>query len=356
MRRHRWESDRAPALATNRHRTRASRAGAATPAVAVALLLLGACTASEGRAAEHRAGSRAPAGENPATAYARGASALEKDVLQNVDWSRVDRAMGRTGKLQNDGAYKYSMPRSDLHVTVDGVEVKPALSLGSWLAMKPAASGVVAMGDLVLKQSEVTPVMVKLQEGGVMETALHNHLLRESPRVMYLHVYGEGDPVKIAETVHAALGATSTPPASARASEPPRPLGIDTAAVDRAFGRSGSASGGVYHIAVPRAETIHAAGIEVTPSMGTATSINFQPTANGRAAVNGDFVMTAGEVNNVIRALEEAGIEVVSVHNHMLNEEPRLFFLHYWANDDAVKLARGLRAALDETDTRPARE
>jgi hypothetical protein len=264
--------------------------------------------------------------------------------------------MGRTGKMQNDGAYKYSMPRSDLHVTVDGVVIKPALSLGSWLAMKPAASGVVAMGDLVLKENEVTPVIVKLQEGGVMETALHNHLLRESPRVMYLHVHGEGDPVKIAETIHAALGATGTPPASAGASAPARRLAIDTAAIDRALGRGGSASGGVYHLTVPRAETIRAAGMEVTPSMGTATSINFQPTGGGKAAVNGDFVMTANEVNGVVRTLEDGGIEVVAVHNHMLNEEPRLFFLHYWANDDAVTLARTLRAALDETNTKPARQ
>jgi hypothetical protein len=173
---------------------------------------------------------------------------------------------------------------------------------------------------------------------------------------MYLHVHGEGDPVKIAETIHAALGATGTPPASAGASAPARRLAIDTAAIDRALGRGGSASGGVYHLTVPRAETIRAAGMEVTPSMGTATSINFQPTGGGKAAVNGDFVMTANEVNGVVRTLEDGGIEVVAVHNHMLNEEPRLFFLHYWANDDAVTLARTLRAALDETNTKPARQ
>jgi hypothetical protein len=351
MRRHPWESKRSSESQTDRYRAATPAPCVAIPAIAIALLLLGACTVGEGNAAEHPAGSRTRARQGAAEAHVQGAA-----VDQKVDWTQVDRAMGRTGKMQDDGAYKYSMPRGDLHVTVDGVAIEPALSLGSWLAMKPAANGVVAMGDLVLKESEVTPVIVKLQEGGVMQTALHNHLLRESPRVMYLHVHGEGDPVKIAETIHAALGATSTPPESPRGSEVSRPLGIDTAAIDRALGRGGSASGGVYHVAVPRAETIHAAGVDVTPSMGTATSINFQPTGSGRAAVNGDFVMTADEVNEVIHALEEGGIEVVAVHNHMLHEEPRLFFLHYWANDDAVKLARALRAALDETNARPAHQ
>jgi hypothetical protein len=351
MRRHRWESERVSGLATDWYRTAAPVPGVAASALAVALLLLGACTTSEGKAAEHAAGSRTQQQRDAAKAYAQGGT-----LDQKVDWTQVDHAMGRTGKMQNDGAYKYSMPRSDLHVTVDGVAIEPALSLGSWLAMKPAASGVVAMGDLVLRESEVTPVIAKLQAGGVMQTALHNHLLRESPRVMYLHVHGEGDPVKIAETIHAALGVTSTPPAAPHGNEVSRPLGIDTAAIDRVLGRGGSSSGGVYHIAVPRAETIRAAGIEVTPSMGTAISINFQHTGNGKAAVYGDFVMTAGEVNDVIRALEDGGIEVVAVHNHMLNEEPRLFFLHYWANYDAVKLARGLRAALDKTKTKPAHE
>lgn len=351
MRSRHWEFDRARESQSDRWRRATALTRVAVPATAVALLLLGACTAGEGKAAEHPAGARTQAQQRAAIAHLQGAA-----VDQKVDWAEVDRAMGRTGKMQDDGAYKYSMPRSDLHVTVDGVAIEPALSLGSWLAMKPAASGVIAMGDLVLKESEVTPVIVKLQEGGVTQTALHNHLLRESPRVMYLHVHGEGDPVKIAATIHAALGSTGTPPTPPRSHEVSGPLAIDTAAIDRALGRGGSASGGVYHITVPRAETIHAAGVEVTPSMGTATSINFQPTGKGKAAVNGDFVMSADEVNAVIHALEDGGIEVVAVHNHMVGEEPRLFFLHYWANDDAVKLARGLRAALDRTNARPARE
>ncbi len=264
-----------------------------------------------------------------------------------VDWKQVDRAMGRTGRMQKDGSYKYAMPRSDLHVAVNGVSVKPALAFGSWLAMKPAGDSVVAMGDLVLTQDEVTPVIEKLQAGGVMQTALHNHLLHETPRVMYMHIYGRGDPVAIARTVHDALGVTTTPAASPASSAAPESLAIDTAGIDQALGRHGSSSGGVYHLTVSRAAAVRLAGVEVPPSMGVATALNFQPTGGGNAAINGDFVMTANEVNDVIRALSGSGIQVVAVHNHMLQEEPRLFFLHFWANDDAVKLARGLRGALD---------
>lgn len=285
----------------------------------------------------------------------------------NVDWRRVDEALGRRGKMQDDGAYKYSMGRSDMHVTVEGVTIKPALSLGSWLAMKPSGNGVVAMGDLVLSEDEVAPVTAKIQQAGIMLTALHNHLLHETPRVMYMHIYGEGDPVKIARGVHDALAVTKTPtqttttPAPVAASTPastpapaPEPLDIDTARIDQALGRHGNSSGGVYHVNVPRAEMIMDDGIDVPPSMGTATAINFQPTGAGKAAINGDFVMIESEVNPVIRALKDNGIEVLALHNHMFQEQPRLFFMHYWANDDAVKLARGLRAALDRMNTKAA--
>lgn len=337
MRNHRQEqeavAERAVECVSARRRASIVMRGVIALSLTAAFLALGACSAKEGRSAEAQA--ELPAQQQQAPA-------------QQVDWKQVDSAMGRAGKMQDDGAYKYRMPRSDLHVTVNGVAIKPALSLGSWLAMKPAASGVVAMGDLVLTEGEVTPVIRKLRDGGVMQTALHNHLLHESPRVMYLHVHGEGDPVKIAQAVHAALGATKTPAAPAGKEVPPQPLGIDTAGIDQALGRTGNASGGVYHVTVPRDETIRAAGIEVPPSMGVATAINFQPTGGGKAAINGDFVMTAGEVNNAIRALEDSGIQVIALHNHMLTEEPRLFFMHFWANDDAVKLAKGLRAALDK--------
>jgi hypothetical protein len=267
-------------------------------------------------------------------------------------WSAVERTLGRPGAAQPDGVVRFSFPRSDLCVTVDGVQIRPALALGSWIAFRRVPGGAMAMGDLVLTDDEVAPVMTRLQQGGVRQTAVHNHLLRESPRVMYMHVEAHGDPVRIAETVRAALALSHTPlgpPATAPAAAP---IDLDTAAVARALGRSGRVNGGVYQVSVPRAETVRDAGHVVPPGMGVATAINFQPTGAGRAAITGDFVMTAAEVNPVIRALRDNGIEVTALHSHMIGEEPRLYFMHFWANDDAVKLARGVRAALSHMAVR----
>jgi hypothetical protein len=265
----------------------------------------------------------------------------------STSWKAVDQAMGRSGKMQPGDVYKYSFPRGDLRVSAGGVTVKPALALGSWVAFKRKGGNTIAMGDLVLTENEIQPVMSKLQEMGVEQTALHNHLLHESPRVMYLHIHAQGDPVKIAQAVHAALALTQTPPAKPEGATPAAPPGLDTAAVAQALGHSGKLNGGVYQVSVPRAEPVRADGMEVPPSMGVATAINFQPTGGGEAVVSGDFVMTGGEVNPVLKTLRDAGIEVTALHNHMLNEEPRLFFAHFWGKDDAVKLARGLRSALD---------
>jgi hypothetical protein len=205
-----------------------------------------------------------------------------------------------------------------------------------------------AMGDLVLAESEVAPVMRALQDGGVQQTALHNHVLGETPHVMYMHIAAHGDAVAIARTIRAALDRTATPPAPpAAAAAASAPIDLDTAAVARTLGVAGKVNGGVYQVSVPRRETIRESGHDVPPSMGVATAINFQPTGGGKAAITGDFVMRASEVNAVIRALQTAGIDVTALHSHMLDEEPRLFFMHFWANDDAMKLARGLRAALD---------
>jgi hypothetical protein len=285
-----------------------------------------------------------------AEAKAAGATAQRTQAASPIDWKAVDAAMGRSGAMQPGGVYKYSMARSDLRVTSDGVQIRPALALGSWLAFKPSAGNdAVAMGDLVLTEQEYNRVIALLQQGGIDQTAVHKHLLDLSPALWWVHVEARGDPVRTAQTVHEALAMTGTPPAGPSGGAPDA-IDLDTAQIRQALGHGGSVSGGVYHVTVPRAETIHAMGVEVPPSMGTATSLNFQPTGDGKAAINGDFVMTAGEVRKVIAALQQNGIQVVSVHNHMLDEEPRLFFMHFWANDDAVKLARGLRAALDQTN------
>jgi hypothetical protein len=271
---------------------------------------------------------------------ARGATA-------EIDWGAVERAMERSGSMQPGGVFKFSMPRSDLSVTSHGVRIKPALALGSWVAFKARdGNKAVAMGDLVLTEKEYNRVIARLQEGGVTQTAVHKHLLDESPRIWWTHIQAEGEPVRIAETIRAALALTGTPAQSPSGGEP-APFPLDTAQISRILGHGGNVSGGVYHVSVPRPETIRAHDVEVPPAMGTATALNFQPTGPGRAAINGDFVMLADEVDGVIQALRQNGIEVVALHNHMLHEEPRLFFMHFWADDDALKLARGLRAALD---------
>lgn len=274
----------------------------------------------------------------------------------------VDAALGRHGTMNPGSVYKFSFPRSDMHVAVDGVALRPALALGSWVAFKSITGGrTMVMGDLVLGEDEVEPVMKALQAGGVEQTALHNHVLRESPRVMYMHIMAMGDATRIAQTIRTALGASATPltmpasPAQVPAQVPAAVIDLDSAAVARALGYTGKTNGGVYQVAVPRPETVRESGETVPPAMGTAIALNFQPTGAGKAAITGDFVLVAREVNPVIRALRSHGIEVTAVHNHMLMEEPRLFFMHFWANDNAVTLAQGLRAALNETSVRQAR-
>lgn len=287
-------------------------------------------------------------------AYAPAAQAQEpaRQATSEIDWRAVERALGRSGSMQPGGVFKFAMPRSDLSVTSQGVRIKPALALGSWVAFKPRdGNNAVAMGDLVLTEREYNRVIARLQEGGITQTAVHKHLLDESPRIWWTHIQAEGDPVRIAETLRAALALTATPAQSPSGGQSP-PFPLNTAQISRILGHGGKVNGGVYQVSVPRPETIRAHGVEVPPAMGTAIALNFQPTGPGRAAINGDFVMLPDEVQGVIQALKRNGIAVVALHNHMLHEEPRLFFMHFWANDDALKLARGLKAALDRTKAR----
>lgn len=275
----------------------------------------------------------------------------QQSTQATSEWRPVEDALGRKGSMQPGDVFKFGMPRSDLKVTVEGTLIKPGLALGSWAAFKGTGNDAIVMGDLVLLSSEVEPVMMKLEQLGIEVTAVHNHLLGESPRVMYMHIGGHGDAVKLASALKSALALTKTPAAASAPSATQQSLGIDTAQIDQAVGRKGKDNGGIYQISVARAEKITDMGTEIPPSMGTATSINFQPTGNGRAAITGDFVLLGSEVNPVIRALRDNGIQVTAVHSHMLTESPRLFFMHFWANADAVKLAKGLRAALDQTNS-----
>jgi hypothetical protein len=270
---------------------------------------------------------------------------------QTTRWKAVDDAMGRQGQDQPDGAHRFNMPRSDLKVTANGVEIKPGFALGSWAAFQMMGNHSDVMGDLVLTESEVGPIMQKLVDSGIEITALHNHLLNESPHVMYMHIHGQGDAVKLASSLRDALALTKTPAAAPAPSGPPPDLGLDTKQLDTTLGQTGRNNNGIYQYSVPRAEKITDGGMTVPNSMGVATAINFQPTGAGKAAITGDFVMIGREVNPVIKALRQNGIAVTALHSHMLDEQPRLFFMHFWANDDALKLAKGLRAALDQTNS-----
>ena len=264
-----------------------------------------------------------------------------------AEWKPVEDAMGRKGQLQG-GVLKFGMPRSDLKVLVGGLQVKPTLALGSWMAFDSPGNDSFMMGDLVLTENEVAPVMASLRKGSIEVTALHNHILQESPRVLYMHVFSHGDAATLARKLRTALSLTGTPaPASMAQAE----IALDIPAIEQLIGYQGKVNGGVLQVSIPRSEIIIEHGRKIPASMGIATAMNFQPAGDGRAAVTGDFVLLAEEVNPVIDALTGNGIAVTALHSHMLEEAPRLFFLHFWAVDDAVKLARALRGALDKTNS-----
>jgi hypothetical protein len=269
---------------------------------------------------------------------------------QETDWPKVDETLGRKPAVSGD-VHRYGFPRSDLSVTLDGVPIKTGFALGGWVAFKPAHGGVMAMGDLVLLETEINPVMAKMIASGLEITAVHNHLLRASPATFYMHVAGHGDPIKLASAIRDALAESKTPLVIPASTNPPPAVDLDTAQLDQIIGVKGQANGGIYQFAVPRRDPVTEGGMALTPvgPLGVATAINFQPTGAGKAAITGDFVMIGEEVNPVINALRSNGIEVTALHSHMIDEQPRLFFMHFWANDDAIKLAKGLRAALDKT-------
>jgi hypothetical protein len=269
---------------------------------------------------------------------------------QELDWKKVDEALGRSGAVSGD-VHRYGFPRTDLSVTLEGVTLKPAFALGGWAAFKPMHGGAMLMGDIVLLETEINPVMTKALANGLEITAIHNHLLRGNPATFYMHVGGHGDPVKLAAALRSALEESKTPLATPAPAGAPPAIDLDTAQLDQIIGVKGNANGGVYQFGVPRRDPVTEAGMQIAPAgpMGVATAINFQPTGGGKAAITGDFVLAGEEVNPVLKALRDNGIEVTAIHSHMLTEQPRLIFMHFWANDDAIKLARGLRAALDKT-------
>ena len=266
-----------------------------------------------------------------------------------TNWDSVDKVLARSGTVQAGDVHRYSFPRSDLAVTLDGVRIKPALALGSWLAFRDMGDHAEVMGDLVLTQQEVNPVLSRLLQGGMTITALHNHLLRSTPGTMYMHVHGMGQAVELATTLKRALSASRTPTAIAAAAAATA-IALDTKALDAAMRAQGKEAGGTYQFSFPRAGRIIANGEALPTSLGLATAINFQPTSKGRAVATGDFVLIGSEVTPVLTELRRQGIEVTALHNHLVEEQPRLFFMHFWGNGNIATLTRGLRAALDRID------
>jgi uncharacterized protein DUF1259 len=273
-------------------------------------------------------------------------------LAADPDWKAVEQALGKSGQLQPGDVFRIGMPRTDLSVTVKGVPVKAGFALGSYAAFKQVGDQAMVMGDLVLLDQEVPRVMAGLFRGGLEVTAVHNHLNEISPHVMYMHYEGHGDATQLATALRQALSASGTPfgagPAPAAAGGPT----LDTKQIEQGLGRAGrDIGGGVFQVTVPRAETVTEMGHPLLPAMGVTTVLNFQPTGDGKAAITGDFVLIDREVNNVARTLLQHGIDVTALHNHGLMDTPRLFYMHFWATDDAGKLAQGLKAALDQTNS-----
>jgi len=271
------------------------------------------------------------------------------------DWKAVEQALGKPGQLQPGDVFRVGMPRTDLAVTVKGVAVKAGFALGSYAAFKQVGDHAMVMGDLVLLDQEVPAVMSGLFAGGLQVTGVHNHLNEMSPHVMYMHYTGHGDAVQLARALRQALSVSGTPlSAPATAPAPATGPALDTKAIEQALGRSGRDSGGgVFQVTVPRAEAITEMGQPLLPGMGVVTVMNFQPTSDGKAAITGDFALIDSEVNPVAKTLRQNGVDVTAIHNHALMDSPRLFYMHFWANDDPAKLARALKAALDQTNSRP---
>ena len=263
-----------------------------------------------------------------------------------LDTTAIDREIGKAGESKGD-VYKISFPRTDLSVTVEGVKVKPGLALGSWMAFRPTGETTIVDGDLVLTEDEMYPVLRDLQQHGLTVTAIHNHLLQESPRIMYFHFWGEGNAAKLAGSLKQALSKSKTPLVAPNDETTKVEDGFDTNQIQHTLDQNGTFKRGVLHVSVPRPEKITVHGVELPPSMGMATAMNFQAAGDGKVAATGDFVMIDEEVNSVAQALTEHGIRVTALHNHLLHDSPDLFFMHFWAHDSSEKVAQGLRAGLD---------
>jgi hypothetical protein len=272
-------------------------------------------------------------------------------VAQGIDTAKIDKALGRSGQKLGD-VYKVGFPRTDLHVSVHGLAIKPGLALGSWAAFTGTDDQAMVMGDLVLLEDELNPVMEKLCSTGFEISAVHNHLIEETPQVVYMHYMGHGPAAQLAVSLKAALAISKTPldKPAAPAEEAAPPAWVK--AVEDSVGRKGTFKGGVLSYGVPRGESVTMGGMTVAPAAGVAEAINFQAADSGTVATTGDFVLTAEEVNPVISELEAYHILVTALHSHMLTEQPRLFFMHFWAVGSPESVGSGIAAALKHVSTK----
>jgi len=272
-------------------------------------------------------------------------SLMAADIsAQGLDTARIDEALGRPGQKIAE-VYKVGFPRTDLHVSVHGLAIRPGLALGSWAAFLGTDSDAMVMGDLVLLEDELNPVMKKLRAGGFEISAVHNHLIDETPHVVYMHYMGHGPAAQLATSLRAALAVSKTPldkPAAAADAAPPAWVKD----VEDSVGRKGTFKGGVLSYGVPRTDAIVVAGMTIPPAAGVAEAINFQAADSGLVATTGDFVLTSEEVNPVLSELQACDISVTALHSHMLTEQPRLFFMHFWAVGTPESVGKGIAAAL----------
>lgn len=270
---------------------------------------------------------------------------------QGLDTAKIDAALGRSGQKTGD-VYRVAFPRTDLHVTVGSLVIRPGLALGSWAAFSGSDQSAMVMGDLVLLPTELNPVIMKLRASGFEITSVHNHLMGETPQLVYAHYHGHGPAADIAKSLKAALAESKTPletpPAAPPAGEPP----AFVKTINDTIGTSGRWAGGVLAFGIPRADAITDMGSTLTTPQGVAESISFQDAGGGNVATTGDFVMTADEVNSVISALEDHKIEVTALHSHLLTEQPRLFFMHFWGVGTPESVSQGIKAALAKIHTK----
>lgn len=272
-------------------------------------------------------------------------------LAESQSWEMVEQVFGKPG-LKNQDMFKITFPRTDLKVKVGTIPVEPGLALTSWVAFKPMDGHFMAMGDLVLLDQELHPVQEKLIANGFTISGIHNHIVGESPSVIYMHFDGHGVPVQLAKSIKAILAVTGTPVNTSMKSSSAAAMASEKTAIETILKVNGKHNGQVLQFAIPRQESILENGMEVPAFMGMATTINFQRADNQKMATTGDFVLLPSEVNPVVQALVEHGIAVTAVHNHMLNESPRLLFLHFWGVNTPENLAKGLRSALNKTKSR----